>query len=103
LRGVGEDRRVGEYWQGHRLHVPGEAQGHVPRQVFGVPQAVRQGLAHGQFDVLRHEADDVLSEEQFRLGEGGAVDLARELVGHLGANRRGWFREQTCHVGLGQG
>ena len=93
----------GEYGQGHRLHVPGEAQGNVPWQLPGVAQAVREGLAHGQFDVLRHEADDVLGELQLCLGEGGAVDLARELVGHLGADRRGRFRQQAGYVGLGQG
>ena len=69
----------------------------------GAAQAVRQGAPNRQFGVLSHDADDVVGDPQLGCGQLGAVDLARQLVRHLGTGRGGRLRQQTRNVGLRKG
>jgi hypothetical protein len=70
------------------------------RQLLGVAQALREGSPHCQLGILRHDADNVVRDALFGLVQRCAVDLARQLVGHLGARRGGGLREQARDVGL---
>ena len=100
---VGEHRGVDQDGQRHRLDVAGETQRHVVRQLRGAAQAMRQGAPDRQFGVLSHDADDVVGDPKLGCGQLGAVDLARQLVRHLGTGRGGRLSQQTCNVGLRKG
>ena len=100
---VGEYRGVDQDGQRHRLDVAGETQCHVVRQLCGAAQAMRQGAPNRQFSVLSHDADDVVRDPQLGCGQQGVVDLARQLVRHLGTGRGGWLSQQTCNVCLCKG
>ena len=62
-----------------------------------------KALPHRQLNVFRHGSDDVMRDFQLCLSQQGTVDLARQLVRHLGAHRSGRLRQQTRNVGLRKG
>jgi hypothetical protein len=101
--GIGQHRGIGQDGECHRFDVARQPQRNVMRQMFGAPQAVRQRTPHRQLDVLRHDPDDVLGDLKFGFGQRCAIDLARQLVRHLGAHRGGRLRQQPCNVGLRKG
>ena len=101
--GIGEHRRGREDRQRDRLHVVGEPQCHIVRQLPRAAQAGRQCAPHLEFDILRQRQNNVVSDPQLGLGQLCSVELTGKLVRHLGANRSRRLRKQTRHVGEREG